>query len=193
MTSDVQLVDVVELVRLRLGGAGHAGELVVEAEIILNRDRRERLRFAIDLHAFLRFDRLVQAVAPAAARHFAAGVFIDDDDFVFLDDVMRRPSRKGNRRAATARCCESARPARRNAACRSAFILIFLLVREQAVQIDVGEFADQIRQDESIRIIRVEEGAALLREIGFVRFLVDREEELFLQREEFFLPRVLVK
>ena len=84
---DVEFVDVVEFVRLGLGGAGHAGELVVEAEIILDRDRRERLRLAIDLHAFLRLDRLVQAVAPAAARHFAAGVFVDDDDFVFLDDV----------------------------------------------------------------------------------------------------------
>ena len=66
---------------------GHAGELVIEPEVILNRDRGERLRLAIDLHAFLRFDRLVQAITPASARHFAAGVFVDDDDFVFLDDV----------------------------------------------------------------------------------------------------------
>ena len=85
---DVELVDVVEFVRLGLGGAGHARELLVEPEIILDRDRGERLRFAIDLHAFLRFDRLVQAVAPAAARHFAPGEFIDDDDLVLLDDVL---------------------------------------------------------------------------------------------------------
>ena len=84
---DVEFVDVVEFVRFGFRGAGHAGELVVEPEIILDRDRGERLRLAIDLHAFLRFDRLVQSIAPAAARHFAAGVFVDDDDFVFLDDV----------------------------------------------------------------------------------------------------------
>ena len=77
--------------------------------------------------------------------------------------------------------------------CRSAFPPIFFLVGEQAVQIDVGEFADQIRKHEGIRIVRVEEVAALLREIGFVRFLVDGEEQLFLEREEFFFPRVLVK
>ena len=84
---DIQFVDVVEFVRFGFGGAGHAGELVVEPEIILDRDRGEGLRFTIDLDAFLRFDGLVQSIAPAAARHFAAGVFVDDDDFVFLDDV----------------------------------------------------------------------------------------------------------
>ena len=84
---DVQFVDVVKLVRLRLGCARHAGKLVVEPEIILNRDRGEGLGFTIDLDAFLRFDGLVQSIAPATPRHFAAGVFVDDDDFVFLDDV----------------------------------------------------------------------------------------------------------
>ena len=98
---------------------------VIEPEIILNRDRGEGLRFAIDLHAFLRFDRLMQSVAPAAARHFAAGVFIDDDDLVFLDDVLRRPFRRGSRRAAAARCCGCARPARRNAAGAPIFALSF--------------------------------------------------------------------
>ena len=85
---DVEFVDVVELGGFRLRGAGHARQLLIEPEIILDRDRRERLRLAIDLHAFLRLDRLVQAIAPAAARHFAAGVFVDDDDLVFLDDVL---------------------------------------------------------------------------------------------------------
>ena len=82
---DVELVNVVKLVRFGFRRAGHAGQLVIKPEIILNRDRGERLRLAIDLHAFLRFDRLMQSVAPAPARHFASGVFVDDDDFVFLD------------------------------------------------------------------------------------------------------------
>jgi hypothetical protein len=56
----------VELVGLGLRRAGHAGELLVKPEIILDRDRRQRLRLAVDLHALLRLDRLVQAVAPAA-------------------------------------------------------------------------------------------------------------------------------
>ena len=69
---DVQLVDVVELVGLGLRRAGHAREFLVKAEIILDGDGRQRLGLAVDLHAFLGLDGLVQAVAPAAARHFAA-------------------------------------------------------------------------------------------------------------------------
>ena len=34
------------------------------------------------------FDRLVEAVAPAAAGHFAPGKRIDDDHLVLLDDVF---------------------------------------------------------------------------------------------------------
>ena len=85
---DVQVVDVMKLVRLGLRRAGHARELLVEPEIVLNRDRREGLRFAVDLHAFLGLDGLVKAIAPAAAGHLAAGEVIDNDDLVFLDDVL---------------------------------------------------------------------------------------------------------
>ena len=45
---DVELVDLVELRLLGLGRAGHAGQLVVHAEVVLDRDRRERLRLALD-------------------------------------------------------------------------------------------------------------------------------------------------
>ena len=64
-----ELVDVKKLLRLSLGRAGHAGQLPIQAEIILNRDRRQRLGLALDLHAFLGFDRLMQAIAPAPAGH----------------------------------------------------------------------------------------------------------------------------
>ena len=40
------------------------------------------------LHAFLRLDRLVQAVRPAPARHRAAGELVDDDDVVAAHDVL---------------------------------------------------------------------------------------------------------
>ena len=64
----LEVVDLLELERLGVRRAGHAGELAVHAEIVLERDRRERLVLALDRHAFLRLDRLVQAVGPAAAR-----------------------------------------------------------------------------------------------------------------------------
>ena len=63
---DVEVVDLGELRRLGVGGAGHAGELLVHAEVVLEGDRRERLVLALDLDALLGLDRLVQAVATSA-------------------------------------------------------------------------------------------------------------------------------
>ena len=42
----------------------------------------------LDRDAFLGLDRLVQAVAPVAARHQAAGELVDDDDLAVLHDVV---------------------------------------------------------------------------------------------------------
>ena len=39
-------------------------------------------------HAFLRLDRLVQAVGPAAPGHQAAGELVDDDHLAVLHDVV---------------------------------------------------------------------------------------------------------
>jgi hypothetical protein len=55
-----QAVDLLELVGLGVRGTGHPGELAVHPEVVLERDRGERLVLALDLHALLRLDRLVQ-------------------------------------------------------------------------------------------------------------------------------------
>ena len=79
---------------LGVGRAGHAGQLLVLAEVVLEGDRGERLVLALDLHfrmvgvVFLGFDRLVQAVAPAAAGHQASGELVDDDDLAVLHHVV---------------------------------------------------------------------------------------------------------
>ena len=46
---DVEVVDLGELFRLGIGGAGHARELLVFAEVVLEGHGRERLVFALDL------------------------------------------------------------------------------------------------------------------------------------------------
>ena len=81
-------VNVLEFIGFGVGRAGHARELSVHAEEVLERDRSHRLIFLLDLHAFLGFDGLMQALAPAAARHQSARKFVDDDDFVVLHDVV---------------------------------------------------------------------------------------------------------
>ena len=85
---DLELVDGVELRGLGFCGSGHAGKLLVKAEVVLEGDGGERLVFLADLHAFLGFDGLMEAVGPAAAGHEAAREFVDDDDFAVLDDVL---------------------------------------------------------------------------------------------------------
>ena len=85
---DLEPVDREELGLFRLGRAGHAGQLVVHPEVVLNRDGGERLGLALHLHVLLRFDRLVQPVRPAAACHDAPGELVYDEHLTILDQVV---------------------------------------------------------------------------------------------------------
>ena len=84
----LEAVDLVELLLLGHGRAGHARELVVEPEVVLEGDRGERHRLALDAQALLGLDRLVEALRPATAGHLAARELVDDDDLAVLDDVV---------------------------------------------------------------------------------------------------------
>ncbi len=84
----VELVDLLELFRFGVGGSGHAGELLVEAEVVLVADGGQGLVLFLDLDAFLGLDGLVEAVRPAPARHLAAGELVDDDDLALFDEVV---------------------------------------------------------------------------------------------------------
>ena len=64
---DVQFVNVPELTRFGFGRTGHTAELVVHAEVVLQRNGRECLRGSFDFNAFFGFDGLVQAVRIAAS------------------------------------------------------------------------------------------------------------------------------
>ena len=84
----LEVVDVLELVGLGVGGTGHAGKFVVQTEVILESDRGERLVLVLDLRPLLGLDRLMQAVRPAPARHHAPGKLVDDNHLIVLDDVV---------------------------------------------------------------------------------------------------------
>ena len=77
---DRELVDLHELGRLGERRPGHPGELVVHPEVVLQRDRRQRLVLLLDADALLGLDRLVQALRPAPALQDPAGVLVDDLD-----------------------------------------------------------------------------------------------------------------
>ena len=84
----LEIINVEKLVGLGQRRSGHAGELLVHAEIVLERDRGECLVFRLNLLMLLRFQRLVQAFGIAPARHHPAGEFVDDDDFTVAHDVI---------------------------------------------------------------------------------------------------------
>src|SRR5581483_4771443 len=83
-----QVVGVGELRRLRLGGARHAGQLLVETEVVLEGHRGPGVVLLLDLHPLLGLDRLVQAVGPAATFEGAPGELVDDLHLAGLDDVV---------------------------------------------------------------------------------------------------------
>ena len=85
---DLQVVGAHELGGLCQRRSGHAGELVVHAEVVLEGDRRQGLVLLLDLHAFLGLDRLVKALGPAAAVEDAAGELVDDLHLAVGDQVV---------------------------------------------------------------------------------------------------------
>ena len=84
----LQGIDVGEFVGLGHGGAGHAGKLGVETEIILEGDGGQGLVLHLDLHIFLCFEGLMQPIGEAPSFHHAAGKLIDDDHGVVLDQIV---------------------------------------------------------------------------------------------------------
>src|SRR4029077_11614324 len=85
---DLEVVDLDELLLLGLRRTRHAGELLVQPEVVLERDRGERLVLLLDLDALLRLDRLVEAFRPAPALHDAAGELVDDLHLSVFHDVV---------------------------------------------------------------------------------------------------------
>ncbi len=61
---------------------------MVEAEVVLERDRRVRLRRRLHLDRLLGLDGLVESVGVAAAREHAARVLVDDHHLAVLHDVF---------------------------------------------------------------------------------------------------------
>ena len=85
---DLETVDLRELAGLGHRRPGHPGQLGIEPEIVLEGDRRQRLVFLLDVHAFLGLQRLVKTLGVAPSLHHPAGELVDDDHLVVLDDVV---------------------------------------------------------------------------------------------------------
>ena len=84
----IQLVDGAEFKRFGISSTGHARQLLVQTEVVLEGDGRQGLVFILNIHTFFGFHSLVQTVRPATSLHGTAGVFIDDDDFAVFHNVV---------------------------------------------------------------------------------------------------------
>ena len=83
-----EMVDLLELEGLGIGGSCHAGQPLVHTAVVLERDRCKRLVLALDRHTFLRLDGLMQPIGPAPAHHQATGELVDDDHLAVLHHVV---------------------------------------------------------------------------------------------------------
>ena len=83
-----QLVDFQELVFLCLCRTGHAGQLVVHAEIVLEGNGCQCLGLPAYLQPFLCLNCLMQAVRIAAPLHQAACKLVNDDNLAILDYII---------------------------------------------------------------------------------------------------------
>ena len=88
---DVQVVDGAKFLLFGHGGTGHTGELVIQAEVVLEGDGGQCLVFAVDADVLLGLDGLVQTVGVPAAEHQTAGELIDDDDLAVLHHIVDVP------------------------------------------------------------------------------------------------------
>ena len=84
----VEVVNAAEFLFLRERRAGHAGELAVQTEEVLECDRGKRLVFARDGNALFCLDRLMEALVVAPAVHQSAGKLVDNDDLTVFDHVV---------------------------------------------------------------------------------------------------------
>ena len=87
----LQAVGVGQLRSLGLGRSGHAGQLVVHAEVVLQGDGGQGLVLLFDPHPLLGLHRLVDALGPAPAFQGAAGVLVNDLHLTALHDVVLVP------------------------------------------------------------------------------------------------------
>ncbi len=84
----IQLVDIVELGRFRIGCPRHTGKFFIHPEEILECDGGQCLVFLSHTDPFLCLHCLMETVAPPSSRHHPPCKFIHDHDLIILDDIL---------------------------------------------------------------------------------------------------------
>ena len=85
---DVEAVQVSQLRRGRLRGAGHAAQARISLQEMLKRDRPQDASVGLPLESFLRLERRLEAVGPVTVGDDAAGELVHHPDAAVPDDVV---------------------------------------------------------------------------------------------------------
>ena len=85
---NLKFVDLTELGVLGHGGTGHAGELVVQTEVVLQSDGCQGLVLLAHQHMLLGLQGLMQALGVTTTLHDAARELVDDLDLAVHDGVI---------------------------------------------------------------------------------------------------------
>ena len=81
-------INALELFFLCLRRTCHTCKLTVHTEIVLERDCRKRHALVLNFQLFLRFNRLMQAIAVTTSCHHASCKFIDDNNFAVINHIV---------------------------------------------------------------------------------------------------------
>ena len=170
----LQLVDLGELLGLGLGGAGHAGQLLVHPEVVLDGNGGHRLGLFLDHHLFLGLQRLVQAVTVAPPSQDPAGKIVHYQHLAVLDHVPHVLFVQGVGPQQLADMVDGV------AAVAVEALHLFLaaqhLLSAQAVgRVDSVEGFPQVGDYERVRIVGGNRVAAHIGEIDDVAFLIDEK------------------
>ena len=175
---DIQLVDTPELRCLGFGRTGHTGQLVVHAEVVLQRDGSEGLRRGFDLDALLGFDGLMQPVRIAPAVQNTARLLIDDLHLVVHHHVFDIFLEH--------RVCFQQLDDRMHALGFDGVVvdygiaLLGLFLRSNLLLLDLGDAGPDVGQDEEALLVEIfRQGfVAFVGEFHRVHLLVDDEVEV---------------
>ena len=151
---------------------------MVHPEVVLEGDRRVRLRGRFHLHTFLGFNGLVQPVAVASAFHDPAGLLVDDFDLVVHDHVLDVLLEQGVRLQELVHAVDAGAL---DAVILHELLLLFqLFLFPGLAVVDAHQFCGQIRHGEEVLVLHVADEVldAFFGELDLVLLLVDHEEEL---------------
>ena len=131
----------------------------------------------------------MEAVGPAAARHDAAGVLVDDHHLALLDDVLDvlLVERVGAQELGDGVDVLGDLGV---AGLGGEFLLLALLRGVVRVLVEVAELGGEVGQDERVGVVGPQRLAADLGEVGLVLALVDDVEEVLLEPVELVLVQV---